>query len=122
MDLKEVGLRVKKAPGFYGLVGVEVVFLSEFCEGEFFTIALDPIPKSGHGYFCLVSSAHGSYCHVQGVTHIIIGECGKNESWRVGCVTELAIRKAFLAVLAEVQLCCVISYCSGAGFNYRGCR
>lgn len=100
MYFEEVGLRVEKASSSDCLVGVEGVLLSEFCEGELFFVIFDPVPKSGHGYFCLVSSAHGSYSHIQGIAHVVVGECGEDEFWWIGGVTELTIRKALLAGFA----------------------
>ncbi len=94
MDPEEVGLRVEKSPCLDGLVRVQVVFFTEPGCGELLPITVDPVSKGCQGYFCLVPSAHGSYGHIQGVAHIVVGEGREDEFWWVGCMTELAIRKA----------------------------
>ena len=46
MDLEKVRLGVEKTSSFDSLIGVEVVFLSEFGEGELFSVVFDPVPES----------------------------------------------------------------------------
>ena len=102
MDAEEVGLGVKEPSCSDGQVGVEIVFFSKLCEGELVSVAGYPVSKGAHGYFCLVFSTHSSQGHIQGVSHVEVCECREDEFWWVGCMTELAIREALLAVFAEI--------------------
>lgn len=104
MCLEEIWLGVEKAPCSDCLVGVEVIFLSQFCEGELGFVAGNPVPKSGHGNFSFVLSAHCSYCHIQGVALVVVCESCEDEFWWVGCFGELAVRKSFLAGSAKIEL------------------
>ena len=91
MDFEKVGLRVEKAPCFDGLIGVEVVFFSEFCEGELVLVSGDPAVEGRNWYFDFVFPAHGAYRHVVGVALIVICQCCEDDFWRVGCFWELAV-------------------------------
>lgn len=97
MGLEKVWLWVKEPSCSDDLVGVEVVLLSEFCEWELVFVAGNPVPKGGHGYLCLESSAHCSNCHIQGVALVVVSESCEDELLRVGCFGELTVRKALVA-------------------------
>ena len=104
MYTEEVRLGVEKASSFDSLIGVEVIFLSEFGEGELVLVAGDPVSKGGHGYFCLESSAHCSNCHIQSVALVVVGESCEDELWGIRCFGKLAVRKALLAGAAKIEL------------------
>ena len=95
---------MKEAPGPDGLVGVEVVFLSEAGCGELVLMLFYPVIQGGAGNLDLETAAHCPLCHADRVTLVIVCECRENDLWRVGRVRKLALSEAFIAGFAKICL------------------
>ena len=108
MDSEEEGLLVKESSCFDRLVRVEVIFFSQFCEGQFGSVIFYPIVHGGTGDIDLKTATHCSLRHADCMALVIVCECRQDELWWVGCVWELPIRKALIASFTKVELYLVL--------------
>ena len=104
VDAEEIGLRVEEFSCLDDACGVQVVFLSEPGCGQLTSMSEDPIVESGYWNLCLVSSSHGSYCLIQCVTRVVVGEGRENEFGRVGGSGELAVGEGPFTCSAKENL------------------
>ena len=65
---------MKEFSCFYCLVGVQVVFLSKFCEWELVLMAGNPIVQCGARNLDLKAAAHCPLCHADRMALVVVGE------------------------------------------------